>query len=313
LAVDNIDEGLELRKAKVIAPILVFGYPELELIDKAVENDLTLTVYDRDTLRMISKSGILLKKPVKVHVKVETGMNRYGVMPFELMEFMNYLKHTPKIELEGLYSHFASAQSRDKSYTFHQLGIFQKVTEDLKKAGYNIPLIHIANSAAALSIPSSQLDMVRLGICLYGLFPTPELGTFFDLLPALEWKSKIVSLKRIAGSEKVGYDGSYTTNGAIMIAVVPVGYADGYDRNLSNYAKVLVNGQRANVIGKICMRAFMIDVSNIENVKVGDEVILIGKQGEEQITAGELSGLLGTINYEVVSRISPALPRVYVK
>jgi alanine racemase len=313
LAVDNIEEGLALRKAKIKTPILVFGWPEPELIDKAVENDLTLTVFDKDTVRRISKAGMLFKKPAKVHVEIETGMNRYGLMPEGIIEFMNYLKHTPKVEIEGIYSHFASAQSRDKSYTFKQLGIFQKILENLRKEGYNIPLKHIANSAATLSMPSSHFDMVRLGICLYGLFPSQELGSFFELKPALEFKSKIVSLKEIAGSEKISYDGTYTTNGPTRIGVVPVGYADGYDRRLSNYAKVLVRGERAPVVGKICMRAFMINVSLIEGVEVGDEVVLIGKQGDEQITAGELSGLLGTINYEVVSRLSPDLPRVYIR
>jgi len=313
LAVDNIQEGLMLRKADVQAPILVFGWPDPELINQAVENDLTLTVFDKDTVKRISQAGMLFKKPVKVHIKLETGMNRYGLRPEEIIDFLKYLKRTPKIELEGIYSHFAAAQSRDKSYTFKQLGIFQKTIEDLQKAGYKIRYRHIANSAATLSMPSSHFDMVRLGICLYGLFPSQELGSFFELKPALEFKSKIVSLKKIPGGEKISYDGTYTTTKPTLVAVVPVGYADGYDRKLSNYGKVLVKGKRASVIGKICMRAMMIDVSAIEGVEIGDEVVLIGKQGNEQVTAGELAGLIGTINYEVVSRLSSDLPRVYIR
>ena len=313
LGVDNIEEGLELRKARIKTPILVFGWPESDLVEEAIKKDLTLTVFDRDTLRMISKAGLKLRKHCKVHVKVETGMNRYGLMPVEVLDFFQYLKRTPKIELEGIYSHFASAESRDKSYTFKQLGAFQKILEELRREKIDIPIKHISNSAATLSMPSAHFDMVRLGITIYGLFPSSELGTFFELKPALELKSKIVSLKKMPGGEKISYGGSYLTDAPTTVAVIPLGYADGYDRRLSNFAKALVRGGRARVIGKVCMRAMMLDVSGIEGVKIGDEVVLIGKQGNEQITAGELAGLLGTINYEVVARLAESLPRIYIK
>ncbi len=313
LGVDNIKEGLELRKARLKIPILVFGWPEPDLVEKAIKKDLTLTVFDRDTLRVISKAGLKLRKAAKVHVEVETGMNRYGLMPNEVVDFFQYLKRTPKIELEGIYSHFAAAESRDKSYTFKQSGVFQKILEELRREKIETPIKHIANSAATLSMPSSHFDMVRLGICIYGLFPSPELGTFFELKPVLELKSKIVSLKKLSGGERVSYDGSYLTGAPTTVAVIPLGYADGYNRRLSNFAKVLVGGKRARVIGKVCMRAMMLDVSGIEGVKIGDEAVLIGRQGNEQITAGELAGLLGTINYEVVSQLSESLPRIYIK
>lgn len=311
LGVSTIDDGLKLRKARLKIPILVFGCSEPDLIEKAIEKDLTLTVFDLDTLKLISKIGLKIGKPCKVHVKVETGMNRYGLLINEVVGFLKYLKRTPKIELEGIYSHLATAESHDKSYTFKQLGIFQKITEMLKKENIKIPIKHIANSAATLSMPTTHYDMVRLGITIYGLFPSPELGTFFDLNPALEFKSKIVSLKRLPGGEKVSYDGSYLTNAPATVAVVPVGYADGYDRKLSNFSKVLVGGKRSPVIGKICMNAIMVDVSGADNVKIGDEVVLIGKQGSETVTAGELAGFLGTINYEIVARLSDDLPRIY--
>ena len=310
--VDSIEEGLTLRKEKIKSPILVFGWPEPDLIEEAAEKELTLSVFDRDTVHRISKAGVKLKKPIKVHVKIETGMHRFGIYPQEVLEFFNYLKRSPKVVLEGVYSHFASVESKDKSYTFKQLGEFQKVTELLKKEGFEVAIKHIANSGAALSMPSTHLDMVRLGICLYGLFPAPELGSFFDLKSALEFKSKIVSLKKVNGNEKIGYFGSFVTRVPTLLAVVPVGYAHGYDRKLSSLAKVLVRGKRAPVIGSICMSNMMVDVSGVENVEVGDEVVLIGKQGNEVITAGELAGLLGTINYEVVARLSADLPRKYL-
>ena len=311
LGVNFIEEGLALRKAKITTPILIFGWPEPEQIPKAIEQNLTLSVFDQDTLREISKAGVRAGKPAKVHIKVETGLNRYGLMPKEVLDFFEYLKRTPKIELEGIYSHFASAESRDKSYTFKQLGAFQKILENLRANKIKVPIKHIANSAATLSMPSTHFDMVRLGMTIYGLFPNPELGAFFDLKPVLEFKSKITSLKKISGGERIGYSGSYLTQVPTTIAVVPVGYADGYDRKLSNFAKVLIRGERAQVIGKVSMNAMMVDVSGIGDVKIGDEVVLIGKQHNQEITAGELAGLLGTINREVIVRIPENLPRIY--
>ena len=315
LGVDNIEEGLTLRKAKIKIPILVLGRPDEDpnLLEKAIKNNLTLTVFDVEIVRAISKIGVQLGKLCRVHVEVETGMNRYGLMPDEVLDFFKLLKRTPKIEIEGIYSHFASAESRDKSYTFKQLGNFQKTIEILRRESFEVPIKHIANSAAALSMSSTHFDMVRLGITIYGLFPTPELGSFFELKPALTFKSHIVSLKKLSGGEKVSYDGSYLTDAPTLIAAIPIGYADGYDRKLSSFAKVLVRGKRVPQVGKVCMSAMMIDVSGVEGVQLGDEVVLIGEQDGEKITAGELAGLLGTINYEIVARLPEHLPRKYIR
>jgi len=313
LGVDSVEDGLMLRKNKVTLPILVFGRPDEDLLVEAVTKDLSLTVFDLEMVKKISHTGLQTKKPAKVHVKVETGLCRYGILENEISAFFDHLKHTPKIEIEGVYSTFAAAENRDKSYTFKQLGTFQKITDVLRHEGYEIPLTHIANSAAALSMSSTHFNMVRVGLTVYGLFPNPELGSFFELKPALTWKSRIISLKKLSGGEKIGFSGACTTTFPIKVAVIPVGYSDGIDRRLSNIAKVLVRGKRALIVGKVSMCDLMVDVSQVEDVALGDEVVLIGKQESEQITAGELAGLLGTINYEIVSRISPAIPRVYVR
>lgn len=313
LGVDDIEEGLSLRRARVKIPILVFGPGEEILVKKAVRADLTLTVYDHETVKMISKFARELKKKTQVHLKVETGMNRYGVLKREVVDFVKFLKRTPRIELEGIYSQLSMPENRDKTYTFRQIGEFNEILELLRREGIKIPIRHLAKSAAALSIPSSLFDMVRLGLVIYGLFPTPGLGTFFDLEPALTLKSRIAEIKKIGVDERVGYGGTYLTKAPTLIAIVPFGYADGYDRGLSNLGKVLIRGERAQVIGRVCMSAIIVDITDVPEAQVGDEVVLIGKQGSEQITAGELAGLLDTINYEIVSRISESLPRVYKK
>lgn len=313
IGVSNIEEGLILRKAKITIPILVMAFPGFDLIREAVEEDLELAVWDKDFVRNLSIIAREVGKPAKVHIKVDTGMNRYGISKNEAVEFAVYLKRQPKINLIGVFSHFASAESRDKSYTFKQLGAFQECIESLKNAGFDKVICHIANSAAALSMTSTHFDMVRLGITIYGLFPTPELGTFFELEPVLSWKTKIAQIKKVSGGEKIGYGGDYQTMAPTHIAVIPVGYGNGYDRHLSNVSKVLVGEKRIPVIGKISMNSMTIDVSGVENPKVGDEVILIGKQGEETITAGELAGYLDTINYEIVTRINPTIPKLYIK
>ncbi len=312
-AVESIDEGVRLRKAKIEKPVLVLGFAGFGDYITAITNDLDLTVWDRDMVRQLSKAAIEIKKPANVYIKLNTGMNRYGLEKSEIVEFAVFLKRQPKINTVGVYSHFANAEGREKSLTFKQLGTFQESKDMLEKAGFSNLTFHIANSAATLSMTSTHFDMVRLGITLYGLSPTPELGTFFDLTPALSWKTKIAQIRKIPGGENVGYGNDTKVNSPSYIATVPVGYADGYDRKLSNIAKVLVGGKRVPVIGKVCMNAMMLDVSAVENIKIGDEVVLIGKQENENITAGELAGYLETINYEVVTRINPMIPRVYIK
>lgn len=311
--VGTIQEALILRKKKITKPILVLGYTDPDFFENAIANEIELAVWDKDAIRQISKAGMRAKKPAKVHLKIDTGLNRYGIDKKDAMEYITYIAHQPKVHISGIFSQFASAENRDKSYAFKQLGSFQEVINSVEREGFENILKHIANSAAALSITSSQFDMVRLGITIYGLFPSAQLGNFFELEPALSWKTKIVQIKKIAGSEKVGFGAEYQTSAPTYLATIPVGYGYGYDKRLSNLSKVLINGKRAPVIGKISMDTLTVDISNLEDTKINDEVVLIGKQGTENITAGELAGYLDTTNYEIVTRINANIKRKYLK
>ncbi len=311
--VGTIQEALILRKKKITKPILVLGYTDPTFFENAIVNEIELAVWDKDAIRQISKVGMQVKKPAKVHLKIDTGLNRYGIDKKDAMEYITYIAHQPKVHISGIFSQFASAENRDKSYAFKQLGSFQEVINSVEREGFENILKHIANSAAALSITSSQFDMVRLGITIYGLFPSAQLGNFFELEPALSWKSKIVQIKKIAGSEKVGFGAEYQTSAPTYLATIPVGYGYGYDKRLSNLSKVLIKGKRAPVIGKISMDALTVDISNLEEARINDEVVLIGKQGTENITAGELAGYLDTTNYEIVTRINANIKRKYLK
>jgi alanine racemase len=313
LAVFTVDEGLLLRKSHIRKPILVFGPFDESDAYSAVMKNLTLTVWDRGTARNLSKAAIRAKKRAAVHLKVNTGMNRLGVEADEAMEFVQYLKRLPKLDLEGIYSHFASAGSTNKAYTFQQLGIFQDLLIKLDREGLKPKIAHIANSAAALEVPSSHLSMVRSGIAVYGLFSNSRLSNYFDLKPVLEFKTTIVEMRKLPGGQKISYDGTYTTSKPTMIAVVPVGYAHGYDFRFSNRGKMLVAGQRVAVIGRVCMEMTMLDVTDIPEAKVGDEVVVLGQQNGQNITAGELAGYLDTINYEIVSKLPDRLERIYVR
>jgi alanine racemase len=313
LGVDEVREALALRFAGVRIPILVMGFTEREDVISAIKNNISLTVSNIYQGRLISEEAEKIQRKAKVHLKVDTGMRRFGPIEVNAVEFLKEVKKIPKLEFEGLYSHLASAEARDKSFTFRQLGTFQEIIADFKKEGFSVPYNHIAASAAALSIPSSQLDMVRLGIVIYGLFPTPELRSFFDLKPAMVYKAKIVELKKLPGSQKIGYGGAYTTQNPTTIAVMPIGYADGIDRGLSNLGKVLVRGQRVSIIGRVCMNSTIIDVTDVDNVAMEDEIVVIGRQGNEEITPGELAGYTGTINYEIIARIPEHITRVYIK
>lgn len=313
LGVSNVTEGLKLRKAGIRIPILVMGFTEKEDVAKAIEADIQMTISNVNQAKIIFEEAKNIEKRAKVHLKIDTGMRRYGPIEVNAVEFLKEVRKIPKLEFIGVYSHLSDADNRDKSFTFRQLGTFQEVISDFKKENFSAPLNHIANSSAALSIPSSQMDMVRLGIVIYGLFPTPELRSFFDLKPVMSYKTKIVELKKIPGSQKIGYNGSHTTTNPSTIAVIPVGYADGIDRGLSNLGKVLVGGERCPILGKVCMNSTIIDVSNVEGVKMEDEVVIIGKQLNQEITPGELAGYVGTINYEIVSRIPEHIPRVFIE
>jgi len=311
--VNNLAEGLELRQAGIKKPVLILGYVPLASLNEAVGNNLSLTVYNRETVRALGK----ITSPSKIHLKIETGTGRQGILPQELGEFLDLVKRSSQIKVEGLSSHFADLEEvGEQSYASYQLERFQHASAAAAiKLGYP-PFRHMACSAAALLFSPSLMDMLRLGIGMYGLWPSESVRVEvaricpeFKLQPALTWKTRIAQLKNLPVGFPVGYGGTFVTKRLTRLAVLPIGYYDGYDRGLSNCGQVLVKGQRAPVIGRVCMNMTMVDVTEVGQVQLEDEVVLLGRQGSQEISAEEMATKMGTINYEVVSRINPLLPR----
>jgi alanine racemase len=309
LGVASINEGAALRRAGISAPILVLGYTPAWQARELVLNGLSATVFNLDVARALSRAASDLDSQVPIHIKVDTGMGRLGLLPDEVMPFVVEAQGAPNLVLEGIFTHFSVSES-DPTYTCWQLDRFRQVLGALAGAGVRIPLAHAANSAAILTLPESHLNMVRLGIALYGLDPSPQVRCPPDFRPALRFKTQVAQVKTLPPGSYVGYGNTYQTTGEQRIAVLPVGYADGFRRAPRQWGEVLVRGRRAPIVGRVSMDQTMIDVTAIPDVRQGDEVILIGEQGDERITAEEVAGQLGTINYEVVSEILARVPRI---
>jgi len=277
-----------------------------------VEHNLTPTVNTWETAQALAAAAGALGASVPIHLKVDTGMGRYGLLPDEVLPFAQAVSTLPGLRLEGLWTHFATADEADPSYTNHQLNLFLKVWASLKEAGMDIALRHAANSAAAICHPATRLEMVRCGLAIYGLYPGDKARSLVDLRPAMSLKSRIARLRTLPPGSAISYGRTYITTRPTRVAFIPLGYADGLRRALSNRGIVLIRGQRAPIIGRICMDGCMADVSHIPEVEEGDEAVFLGKQGQAQITADEMAHLLETISYEVVTCIGPRVPRVYV-
>lgn len=312
LAVGRVDEGIALRDAGITAPILVMGYTLPGDIEDAVVRALTLTVADLASVEAVSTLACRLGRIIPVHVKVDTGMGRFGVLPDEVLPFVAEVSALPGAQIEGLYTHFAVAELADKEYTWHQFRIFQKVRAELEAARYRIPVYHVANSAAMLDLPEMHLDAVRVGIALYGLSPSGKVATTVPLRPALSLKSHVARVRTLPAGSSISYGRTYITQRDTPVALIPVGYGDGYHRVLSNRGMVLINGRRAPIVGRICMDQFVVDISRVGPVELNSEVVLIGRQGDECITAEEVATWAETINYEIVTGLSPRVPRLYV-
>ena len=325
LGVARIDEGVELRQAGLDVPILVFGYTPPSLAPRLIDYRLTQTVGSLDTARAYSDAIQNLGQTLTVHLKVDTGMGRLGLLPDSgqyassgmpamgraLKEVLQ-IRQLPGLKLEGIYTHFASADSANKTFTRKQLSRFTRFLTELKDAGIDGLIRHAANSAAIIDLPESHLDMVRAGISLYGLYPSDEVGKDrIDLIPVMTLKARIIHLKQVAAGFKVSYGSTYTTSGPTTIATIPVGYADGYSRLLSNRGQMLVHGQRAPIAGRICMDLTMLDVGHIADVHLDDEVVIFGRQGKASLSADELAAHIDTINYEIVAALTARIPRVY--
>ncbi|ADL12937.1 alanine racemase [Acetohalobium arabaticum] len=312
LAVGLPEEGVQLRNAGFEVPIQILGEVLPEQIPLLAKYGLIPTVSKLETAVELERINAQLESRQKIHLKVDTGMGRLGVKPDEVVGFAQKLSSFPHLELEGLLTHFATADEADKEYTRQQWQKFNYAIECLEAAGIRIPVKHCANSAAIIDLPEMELDLVRAGIMLYGLRPSDEVGDSLQLKSVLNWKARIVYLKEVDKGCGISYGATYTTADKAEIATIPLGYADGYFRALSNKGDVLINGRRAPIRGRVCMDQFMVDVTEIPGVSVGDEVILIGKQDDKEVTAMELADLVGTINYEIISKITKRVPRIYV-
>ncbi len=313
LGVATLSEAAPLRQAGITAPILVFGYLPPWQMREAVRLGITVTLYSLEAAQALSQAAQSLGIVARAHLKIDSGMGRLGLRAEQveaIVALADEIQKLPGIELEGIFTHFACADSADQTLSLLQLERFQAVLAALEKSGLCPPIIHAANSAATLTLPQARFNMVRPGIALYGLHPSDEVRLPAGFQPALIFKTQIAQVKDIPAGECISYGCTFVTPTEMRIAVIPVGYADGFRRAPANWGEVLVRGKRAPLVGRVCMDQSMIDVSAIPGVSVGDEVVLIGQQAEEQLTAEAVAARLGTINYEVVSEILARVPRV---
>lgn len=315
LAIGILDEGKILREAGINAPIMIMGYTPIEQVEEVIKYDLIQTVYTWELAEALSKAAIKLGKTVKVHVKIDTGMGRIGFLPGgNTADIINRIAELPGIEIEGIFSHFATSDSKDKSYADRQFEQFLWVVKEIESKGLKIPIKHIANSGAIIDLPHTHLDMVRPGIIVYGYYPSEEVNKFKLILkPSMTLKTQVAYVKEVSKGTSISYGRTYTAEKVSKIVSLPIGYADGYSRLLSSKGEVLIKGQRAPIVGRICMNQSMADVGRIHDVKIGDEVIIFGKQGELKIPVEEVAEKMGTINYEIVCMLSERVPRVYSK
>lgn len=323
-AVDSLDEALKLRSAGFTQAVLVLGFIHPKRLIEAINTSISFVAYDQaviEELQTLSAQGSLKQNLAKIHLKVETGTVRQGLEGNELLAYAKQLKQIDGVEIEGIYTHFANIEdTTDHVFAQEQLRRFNEAKAMLAEAGIQPEISHSACSAAAVLFPETHFDQIRLGISLYGLWSSKETRAIaqsqhelISLKPALTWKTLVVQTKKIPAGTAVGYGLTERVSRPTTIAVLPVGYWDGYDRGLSSIGTVLINGTRCKVIGRICMNIMMVDATDVSEVKAGNEAVLLGKQGGEEITADEIAGKIGTINYEVVTRINPLIQRTIVE
>ncbi|MBU1056616.1 MAG: alanine racemase [Proteobacteria bacterium] len=327
LGVARIEEAILLREKKIDAPILIFGFTQPAHYEDILKYNLIQTVCSYSFAKSLSLFALSKNRKIKVHLKIDTGMGRIGILPDC---FRSYDKNGIKpesalaevesiarlsgIEAEGIYTHFSMADSFDKSFALKQFEIFTEFTDQLKSKNIEFKLKHAANSAAIIDLPQTHLDMVRAGISIYGLYPSEEVNkNKISLQPAMSLKAVIAQIKDVAAGFKVSYGATYEAARKTTIATVPVGYADGYNRLLSSRGSMLVCGQKAPIAGRVCMDLTMIDLGDMPEVKEGDEVVIFGKQQGNSITVDEIASMLNTINYEIVTSVSDRVKRVYLK
>ncbi len=311
MAVAVLDEAVELRQMGIRKPILILGPLMPGQAPYVLRYDLTQTICSVEMAEELSREAIRQRKIAKIHVKIDTGMGRLGVFHREAPQFINNIKQLPGIELEGLFTHFATSDSIDKSYLYEQWESFNQVIQDVKAMGIHIPITHCATSATIIDLPFMKLDMVRPGLMLFGLYPREDMKGKVDLKPALTLKARISFLKEIHQERSISYGRKYTARPGQKIATLPMGYYDGYRRLFTNQGKVLAGGVPCPVVGAVCMDHVMVDVTQVPGVRRFDEVVIIGAQGDHRITVNDLAETLSTINYEVLAALGRRLPRIF--
>lgn len=319
---DSLSEALKLREKGIERPILVLGYTRHNRLKEAAQNRVSLTLYDPESLRQWEKqTHKFVGPPLKIHLKIDTGMRRQGIYPDDLFRFLRFVKKTPAVILEGIYTHFASA--KDITYPFYtqkQLSAFQNACRILESFGFKNVLKHTAATGGTLLYPESRLDLARIGIGLYGLWPSKEaeiqheqiVGHKISLKPVLTWKTVVAQAKNVKKGDSIGYDLTERARKNIRVAVLPIGYWHGFDRGFSGIGEVLINGEHCRVLGRVSMDMIVVDASVAGKIKAEDEAVLLGRQRKEELRAEELAQKIGTIPYEIITRINPQTPRIII-
>ncbi len=315
LAIALLEEGIVLRQHNFTAPILLLGVSAPGTEDAVLQYDLCPTIASIESAQRFADRAEAKGKTINFHLKLDTGMGRIGVRPEHLTQFLEGLRQLSHLRMEGVFSHFSKADESDKTYTYQQLRRFHECLSIIRQAGFNPQITYFANSAGTMEFPESHFDMVRLGISLYGLYPSDEVDrSAVRLKPVMSWKTRIIHLKTLAPGEAVSYGGIFITQRPTVVATLPLGYADGFRRRLGQkHWRVLVKGRRAPIIGRVCMDMCMIDVTEIEGVELGDEVVLLGTQGQETIHTDDMAAALETINYEITCLVGKRVPRIYLQ
>ena len=313
-AVATAGEALILREAGIKKPILILGYSFTEDRDQLIEENIRMCVFDAEAAQDISRRASKLHRTAFIHIALDTGMGRIGFLPTEeALKEIREISELPNIEIEGLFTHFARADETDLTPAAVQFERYQTFSEKIRSLGIDIPIHHVSNSAGIIRFRDANLDLVRAGITIYGLYPSDEVEKdIVPIRPVMSLISHITYVKTLPAGYEISYGGTFTTKQPTRVATIPVGYADGYPRQLSGKASVLIRGKRAPILGRVCMDQFMVDVTDIPDAQRGDEVVLVGSQGDEQITVEELGTISGRFNYEFVCDISPRVPRCYV-
>lgn len=315
-AVATAEEAFLLRDCNIRKPILILGYTFPYSYERLIADNIRPTVFMLETAKMLSDIALKNGQKCKIHIKIDTGMTRIGIHPDEAgIDLIRQICELPGLEIEGIFTHFATADEVDRTKAYHQMQIFKNYVDKIQSSlRIEIPMKHCSNSAGIVEMPEANMDAVRAGIILYGLWPSEavEADGKIQLKPVLSLKSRIVYVKTVPKGQEISYGGTYTTSRNTRVATICIGYGDGYPRSLSNIGYVLIKGKKAPILGRVCMDQFMVDVTDInEEICVGDKVTLIGKSGEECITMEELGTLSGRFNYELACDLGKRIPRIY--